>query len=268
MARLQLSVGTFGVDDVGDGVPIVFLHGFPHARALWRHQLTALRERARCIAPDLRGFGESTAAGPYSMDRYADDVAALLDHLRIERAVVVGLSMGGYVALACWRRFPERMLGLALLDTHMAADDADSRARRDAMILQATREGPQAVAESMLPGMTGKSTRANRPHVIAEIADLMRSAPVDGIVGALAAMRDRPDSTGTVETITVPTWIVTGDEDVLTPPKRAEAMAAALPASTPQRLEVIAGAGHVSVLERPSAVNHVLGELLALVRAS
>ncbi|MCC6773533.1 MAG: alpha/beta fold hydrolase, partial [Gemmatimonadaceae bacterium] len=123
-----------GYDDVGTGEPVLFLHGFPHNRTLWAAQLGALFDRARCIAPDLRGFGESTVAAPYSMNQYADDAVALLDALRIERAVVCGLSMGGYVALAIWRRHRARVRGLILMDTRAGSDSPAGRVRRDEMI--------------------------------------------------------------------------------------------------------------------------------------
>ncbi len=265
---ITLPSGVVGLEDAGSGVPVVFLHGFPHTRALWAHQVAALSVKARCIAPDLRGFGESVVAGPWTMDRYADDVLALLDHLAIERAVIAGLSMGGYVAMACWRRFPGRVLALALLDTQMGADDEAGRAKRDALMTRARDEGPGAVVEAQLPGMVGKSTRTQRPDVVDRVADMMRSATTEGIVGALTAMRDRPDSTDTVRSIEVPVLVLVGSEDVLTPPAKSEQLAAALPADTVRRFEVVEGAGHVSAMERPSAVNHVLSEFLDLVQAS
>ncbi len=263
---VPLPSGVMGVEIAGQGAPVVLLHGFPHTRSLWTHQVAALSLNAQCIAPDLRGFGESIVRGPWSMDRYADDVRELLDYLGIERAVIAGLSMGGYIALACWRRFPERVQALALLDTQASADDDAGRARRDAMILRARSEGGTAVADALLPGMIGQSTRAQRPDVEARMQSMLRAASVDGIVGALQALRDRPDASDTVRTIHVPTLVVVGDEDVLTPPAKAEALIALLPSATRRRYDVIAGAGHVSCVERPAAVNCVLSEFLEVVQ--
>lgn len=254
-----------GYDDVGSGDALVFLHGFPHHRALWAPQLGALLDRARCIAPDLRGFGESSIVPPYSIDQYADDLAALLDSLRIERAVVCGLSMGGYVALAFWRRHKARIRALVLMDTRAGNDSAEARERRDQMIALARSRGSEAVADAMITGMVGKRTREKCPEVVDDVHRMLESAPVEGVVGALESLRDRPDSTATLETIDVPTLIVVGEDDVLTPPSEAALLHAGIRGST---LEVITGAGHVANVERPAAVNHVLTEFLAKLTLS
>lgn len=251
-------------DDVGEGDAIVFLHGFPHNRDLWVAQLGALQGQARCIAPDLRGFGDSKGGGgpPYSMDQYADDVAALLDALAIERAVICGLSMGGYVAMAFWRRHRARVRGLILMDTRAGGDTPEGRERRNEMITLARAKGSGAVADAMITGMVGKRTREKCPEVVEEVHRMLASAPLPGVIGALEALRERPDSTATLGTIDVPTLIIVGSDDVITPPSEAALMHAAIPGST---LEVIANAGHVSNVERPAAVNHLIGEFLARV---
>ncbi len=247
-------------DDVGAGTPMVLLHGFPHDRSLWTHQLRALSDRARCIAPDLRGFGASSVAGPYSMDRWADDVALLLDALEIERVVLAGLSMGGYVAFAFWRRHRARVRALVLADTRAAADTDETRAKRRALAEVARAEGSAAVAARQMEGMIGKTTRERRPDVEQQVRAMLERAPVDGIVGALDALAARPDSTPTLATIDVPALVVVGEEDALTPPKEARAMCDAIANC---RYEVIACAGHVSCLERPAAFNQVTCEFLA-----
>jgi len=249
-----------GYDDVGKGLPIAFVHGFPHNRTLWAPQVNALVDRARCIALDLRGFGESSKHGPFSIDQFADDLALLLRLLGIERAVVAGLSMGGYVALAFWRRHRAMVRALVLADTRAGADSDDGREKRRALIDVAKTRGSGAVADAQITGMIGKSTRAKRPALIDDVHRMLGSAPVDGIVGALEAMMERIDSTATLPTIDVPTLVVVGAEDVLTPPSEAEILHEAIRGS---RLEVIDHAGHVSNLERPAAFNHVLTEFLA-----
>lgn len=249
-----------GYDDVGRGLPVVFIHGFPLDRTLWQPQLGALVDRCRCIAPDLRGFGETPARAPYSMDRYADDVAALLDVLGIERAGIAGMSMGGYVALAFWRRHRERVRALLLTDTRAGADTPAGREGRHAVIALARERGSVAVAEKLIQTLVGETTKRQRPEIVAALRTMLERASVEGIVGASEAMLARPDSTPTLATIDVPTLIVVGDEDVLTPPAEAEALRRGIAGS---RLEVIAGAGHASNFERPAAFNHLVSEFVA-----
>lgn len=259
---MRLELGTRGVayDDVGEGQPVVFVHGFPHHRKLWAPQVRALAGTARVIAPDLPGFGESDMPERFAIDAWADGLARFLDALRIERAVIAGLSMGGYVALAFWRLHRERALALVLADTRAGADTEEGKQKRRETIELARREGPTAVARAMLPGMVGKSTREREPSVVASMRAMLESASVDSIVGASEAMIDRADSTTLLATIDVPTLIIVGEEDVLTPPKESRAMHAAIPGSG---LEIIPGAGHVSNVERPAAFNQVLSEFLA-----
>jgi pimeloyl-ACP methyl ester carboxylesterase len=253
-----------GYDDVGSGVPVLFLHGFPHNRSLWSPQLGALAAPARTICMDLRGFGESVAAEPGGVDGYADDAGALLDLLGVERAVIVGLSMGGYAAFAFWRRHRQRVRALVLCDTRATADNDTGRAARVEMQALVKERGSMAVANQMITGMVGRTTREKNPELVDELHRMMSIAPVQGIVDALDALRTRPDSTPTLATIDVPTLIVVGDEDVLTPVKDARAMHLAIAGS---RLEVIVGAGHVSNIERPAAFNHVLSEFLVSLTA-
>ena len=253
---------TLGFDDRGNGLPVVLLHGFPHDRSLWMQQRMALSARVRCIVPDLRGFGESSSHGPHTMDQYADDIVALLNHLDLSQAVVCGLSMGGYIAMAMWRRHAERIRALVLCDTRATPDSDANRNTRDELIALARRDGARAVAEKQLKGMLGATTHASRPHVVAQMRAMMERQSVEGIAGALAALRDRPDSRPTIASISVPTLVMVGEEDTLTPVTDAEAMIDLLPSFAHARLERIAEAGHASCVERPAAVSHVLAEFL------
>jgi 3-oxoadipate enol-lactonase len=249
-----------GYDDVGAGLPLVFIHGFPHNRGLWSPQIGALVDHCRCIAPDLRGFGETTAAGPYSMDQYADDVAQLISRLEVSRVVIVGLSMGGYVAFAFWRRYKDLVRGLVLADTRSTADTEEAKRKRYELIALAQERGSDAVAAAQITGMLGSTTRENHPDIVERVRQMLAAAPVEGVIGALKAMIDRPDSTPTLPTITVPTLVIVGEEDVLTPPKDARAMHEKIAGS---RLELIRGAGHLSNVERPAAFNHVVSEFVS-----
>jgi len=246
-------------DDIGSGLPVVFLHGFPLNRTMWDPQVGALVAECRCIPIDFRGLGESSAAPPYSMDRYADDVVAVLDTLQIERAVVVGLSMGGYVAFAMWRRHRDRVRAFVLADTRSTADTVETVARRHALIEVAETQGSTAVANMQIAGLVGKTTRDKRPDIYDSIHRMMAQTPPEGIIGALQAMIERPDSTPTCATVDVPTLIVVGEEDVLTPPKDARDLQRSIRGS---RLEVLRQAGHLSNLERPAAFNTVVSEFL------
>jgi 3-oxoadipate enol-lactonase len=250
---------SIGYDDVGTGIPVVLLHAFPHNRTMWAPQLGALLEHCRCIAPDTRGFGESSEYPPYSMERFADDLAELLDFLALDQAVIGGLSMGGYIALAFYRRHRKRVRALILADTRAGADNNDARARRAELITLAEEQGPDAVADKQLVGLLGPATRQGNPDLVEGVRQALTDAQVPGIRGALEAMMARQDSTPLLAQIDVPTLVIVGEDDALTPVKEARALHSGIRGS---RLEVIPGAGHLSNLERPAAFTHLLSEFI------
>jgi pimeloyl-ACP methyl ester carboxylesterase len=231
---------------------------------MWKPQISGLRQLSRCIVPDLRGFGESVVEGPYTMDRYADDLAELLDACSVRRAVIAGCSMGGYITFAFWRRHRERVLGLALCDTRPGSDGEAALVKRRAMIDAARTNGSTAVAELMIDSLLGPTTRERCPDVERAVRAMMTSAPVEGVTGAIEAMMQRPDSTPTLATIDVPTVVITGEDDAIVPVSEARAMSDAIRGSI---FEVVPGAGHLSNLERPAAFNTVFSEFLARLRA-
>jgi len=247
-------------EESGEGLPVVLLHPFPLDHSYWTPQLTGFVDHCRIIAPDMRGFGATPAQPPYNVDRYADDVVALLDRLSIESAVIGGCSIGGYITLALWRRHRDRIRGLMLFDTRARADSDDERLKRAGQIDFARSNGAAAVAEQMLPAVLGATTLERHPEIVEHARFIMQRATVDGIIGAVEAMMHRPDSNALLPTIDVPTLIVCGAEDVATPPEESRHMHDRIPGSV---LEMIEGAGHLSSLERPSAVNHVMREFLA-----
>jgi len=250
-----------GFDDVGSGLPVAFIHGFPHNRSLWAPQMGSLAVDSRTLACDLRGFGESTGEAT-SVDDYADDVAGWLRGLGLSSVVVAGLSMGGYVAFALWRRHPSLMRALVLADTKAGPDDEKLKAKRTEHIELATERGSPVLADQLIQGMVGKTTRKRHPEIVERVHSMLSQAPVQAAVGALTALRDRPDSTPTLATIDIPTLIVVGDEDALTPVRESRAMHAAIPGS---RLEIVTGAGHLPNVERPAAFNHLLSEFLGSI---
>lgn len=247
-------------DDVGSGMPLLFIHGWPHDRSLWAAQLSGLQTQARCIAPDLRGFGDSSVAPPFSIDQYADDLAALMAMLGIERAIVCGLSMGGYVAMSMLRRHRSLVRGLILASTRATADTPEAREKRMKLIAYVGEQGVEALAARQLKAMVGDTTFTSRPDVLEALRFMMAEAPSEGVVGGLRAMADRRDSTDLLSGIDFPTLVVSGAEDTFTVPDEMRGLADAIPGS---RLEVIRGGGHVCPYEKPAAFNHVVAEYLA-----
>jgi 3-oxoadipate enol-lactonase len=242
---------------------LVLLHAFPLEAEMWQPQLEAVRAGWRFIAPDLRGFGQSQGGDPSippSMEGCAGDVVALLDHLRLNRVVVGGLSMGGYVAFALLRLAPERVAGLVLADTRADADDEAARMNRDRMAETLAQGGAPAVVERMLPGLLGATTRASRPEVVRRVQKLALAQPTDGIRRAIQSLKLRPDSTPLLAAITCPTLVVVGNEDQLTNVEIARGMHARIPGA---ELAVIDQAGHLSNLEQPEAFNGALATFLS-----
>lgn len=252
--------------DEGEGTALVLIHGFPLSRAAWAPQVEAFRATHRVIAPDLRGFGESPPRGlatsrAVSMESYADDVAELLEELAVGRTVVAGHSMGGYVAFAFARRYPELLAGLVLVATRAAADTAEAAAGRRAAAEKVQREGREGVT-ALVGGMVPKMVAAGTDDadLLEAVRGFMASATPEGTIGALLGMAERADSTPMLGEIEVPTLVVTGADDTLIAPAESEAMAAAIPGA---ELEIVAGAGHLVAYEQPEVFNQALREWLA-----
>ncbi|HRQ39458.1 MAG TPA: alpha/beta fold hydrolase [Chloroflexota bacterium] len=247
--------------DSCDKPTLLLIHGFPLNSSMWSPQLDDLANFVRVIAPDLRGHGQSDAmAGPYSVGMLADDCADLLAHLNVATPFVVcGHSMGGYIALEFYRRYSEFVAGLILTATRAGADSAEGKANRDKMAEMAKREGVTAVADAMLPKLLSPDNFAQDKELVEFAQQVMEMASLEGVVGALAAMRDRPDSTPTLGDIDVPVLVIHGADDQLIPVSEAEAMAAAVPDG---RLVIIPGAGHMPNLEQPDAFTDAVIDFL------
>jgi YbgC/YbaW family acyl-CoA thioester hydrolase len=256
VSRITVNGVSLAVEQKGEGPAVLFIHGYPFDHNVWRYQIDHL-DRVRRIAPDLRGMGASDAPDlGYSIRTYADDLAALLDTLGVDEVVLVGLSMGGYVAFECIRQWRHRVRGLALVDTRAEPDTADGRRARDAAMAQARDGGSAAIAAAMLPKLMSEEARRDHPRVAERLRKMMERTPVAGIVGALAAMRDRPDSRPLLETLGgIPTVVIVGEQDEVTPVASARAMAEAIPNA---RLVVLPEAGHVAPMEQPERVTGAL----------
>jgi len=261
--RVVADGAELAVEVRGEGTPVVFIHGFPFDRTMWRHQLAGL-SRWKRIALDLRGAGASSVpADGYSVARYADDIVKVLDTLGIDRAVVCGLSLGGYILFDLLRRHAGRIKAAVLCNTKASADSPEAKRGRDEMAALAEREGVGAVAERLLPQLLAPATVAAQPDVVAHVKDMIGRTPVPGLVGALRALRDRPDSTPMLGSIGVPVLAVAGEEDKIAPVDVMEAMAAAIPGA---QFAVIPAAGHLAPLEQPLATSRVVADFLDAVR--
>ncbi|HEY0171682.1 MAG TPA: alpha/beta fold hydrolase [Pyrinomonadaceae bacterium] len=255
------AVGVRGVEmaygEEGNGEAFVLLHGFPFDRSMWREQAEVLSANFRVIAPDLRGLGETPLDGvaAATMDEMAEDIAALLDALNVGRAVLGGLSMGGYVAFEFFRRFPHRVHALVLADTRPQADDDTGKRTREENAQKVLRDGMRPLVESMLPKLLSASTREHRPDVAERVSAMMLAVRPEGAAAALRGMAGRRDQTELLSRIDVPTLVIVGAEDTITPPSDAEAMAAKIDGS---RLVRVEGAAHLSNVERPEEFNRAL----------
>jgi pimeloyl-ACP methyl ester carboxylesterase len=249
-------------DDDGPGPVVVLLHGFPLDRTIWHAQRTSIGAIYRVIAPDLRGFGHTAAPeSGYTMDAMAGDVVELLDALQITEPIVLGgLSMGGYVALALMARHPERVRALMLMDTRATADTPEVAQNREALARQVEATGrSRPVVESMLPKLFSETTRERRSELIPPVHAAMERVSTRAIVGSLRGMAARPDRTAELARITVPTLVLGGADDVITPPDEIRKLAAALPNA---QLAIIPDAGHLAPLENPGAANDAILKFL------
>lgn len=240
-------------------VPVVLLHAFPLDATLWRPQIERAPGGWSFITPDLPGFGASAAPPARTMDDMARSVLKMLDDRGIERAVIGGMSMGGYVTLALYRVAPDRFKGMILADTRATPDTEQQQAGRQKMIATVREHGPRAIADEMLPKLLGATTQRDRPDLGATVRRMIEGNSAETIAGAVEAMMNRADARPLLPQITVPTLVVCGDEDVLTPMADSEALHAGIPRS---HLVRIARAGHLSCIEAPDDFSRALTAFL------
>jgi 3-oxoadipate enol-lactonase len=259
--RIRLEDITMDYEEQGEGIPLLLIHGFPLSKEMWKPQIEELSKNARVLAPDLRGHGQSQHTfGIYSMNMLAKDLANFLDAKGIQEPVVLcGLSMGGYVAFAFCRSFPERTKGLILAATRSAPDSVDAKIKREEMAAVAVEIGPGAVANTMLPKMLAPSTYERKAELVEAVRTMMQSTSRDGMEGALLGMKERPDSLPTIQKFDGPSLILHGADDQIIPPSEAEAMKKSMKNA---RLEIIEEAGHLLNMEQPEKFNHAVVDFL------
>ncbi len=255
-------MNTLAYDDQGSGLSVVLIHGFPLNRKMWQPQVEMLvRSGYRVICPDLQGFGESRLSGPQmTMSLYADAVIKLLDSLAIDRAVVGGMSMGGYVLLNLVERYPERLPGAMFLVTRAAADDAAAKEKRTLLATEVERGNLRAVPDAFVNVLFAPQTPQEKPELVSEVRQWMEATSAQGVVAGLLAMRDRADYVERLDKLNVPALVVGAELDLAVPPEHARVLAAGLPDA---RLKIIADAGHMANLERPEPFNQALCEFLS-----
>jgi 3-oxoadipate enol-lactonase len=240
---------------------LVLLHAFPLNARMWEGQLALAETGWHVIAPQLRGFDGGSGDPPAaSVDDYAGDVIDLLDALHVKQAVVGGLSLGGYVAFAMLRHARRYVQGLILADTRSQADTPEGVEGRTRMLQLVQDKGASAVADEMVPKLLGETTKKTRPAVVEQVRTLALASSADAIAGAVRALMTRPDSTPLLSTIHVPTLIVVGDEDTVTPPAASEEMHRAIAGSELERIPL---AGHLSNLEQPELFTAALAAFLS-----
>lgn len=260
MAVKEIRGNKNGCDDSGDGNALVFIHGHPFDRSMWQSQTAAFGSQYRIIAPDLRGYGESETNDDKTLpEEFARDIAALLDGLKVENIILCGLSMGGQIALAFYKLFPQKVRALILADTFAQLDDEERRQARYDTAERLLREGMDEYAEEVLPKMIAPKTIAEQPEVAAHVLSMMRGTSPKGAAAALRGRAERPDYTPLLAQISVPTLIVVGSLDEFTPVSDAEFMRQKIPDS---KLAVIEGAGHLPNLEKTAEFNRVVSEFL------
>ena len=243
--------------DIGRGSTLVLLHGFPVDRRMWQAQYDALSDQYRVIAPDFKGFGKSKSTEPFTIESMADEVHQLI--ATTGPAVVAGLSMGGYVALAYARKYGPSLRGLMLVDTKADSDSEEAKAGRAKMIELVQTKGAVAIGDAMQPKLLGVDTVKNRPAIVKRLREMTDHCSPLTIEHALVALRDRPDQTSFLPTISTPTLIIVGDADSITPPAVAEGMNRLIKGS---QLAIIRGTGHMAPMEQPEQVTAVMRRFL------
>ena len=247
-------------DVAGAGPPVILLHPFPANHEFWLPVAAYLSSRYQLIMPDLRGHGRSGLGnGPATMRRHASDVARVMTDASVDRAPLIGVSIGGYTLFEFWRQFRDRVSALVLCNTKAQADTAEARASRLEAANDVLQRGTEPFFESMLPKLLGETTRQSRPDLVEGALRMMRQMSAEDVAGVQRGMAERSDSVSTLKTINAPVLIITGDEDNMTGVAEAEVMKQNIAGS---QIKVIAKGGHYSPWEQPQEAGKLLRNFL------
>jgi pimeloyl-ACP methyl ester carboxylesterase len=258
---LELNGRSFFVRQEGSGPVLVLLHGFPLDHSMWDDQVRNLRDDYTVIAIDQRGFGRSRGVDDVtSMDDFADDLNTILEELGVtEPIILAGLSMGGYVSFAFLRKYASRVSALILCDTRSVADTPEAAEKRRELADKVLTEGAQIVAEAMLPKLISSATREDLPQVVDALRNVMLSTPPRSIAAALRGMADRPDVTAELGNITIPTLVLVGEHDEISPPEEMRELASKIPNA---QFVIVPKSGHMTTCENAAFVNTKIREFL------
>lgn len=256
---------TLDYQETGDGsTPIIFLHGFPFNQTMWTPQWEPLKREFKLITYDHRGHGQSEAGdGQYPLEFFVDDLFGMLEYLRLPKVIIMGLSMGGYIALRAVEREPQRFKALVLCDTRSEADSNEAKLNRASAIKTVKKQGVSVFAEGFLKAVLAPSTISSRPDIVQTVREMINGNSAVGICGTLLALATRTDTTAALAGFKLPTLILVGEQDGVTPPSASQAMNQRIVGS---RLATIPNAGHLSNLENPEAFNRHLLEFLRPLR--
>jgi 3-oxoadipate enol-lactonase len=260
MEKITSEDGEIFYHVTGSGPPVVLLHPFPADHELWLPIAQMLASRYRLIMPDLRGHGESSLGnGPATMQKHASDIARIMDAAGADRVPLIGVSIGGYAIFEFWRRFRDRVTALVLCNTKAQADAPEARASRLQAAHDVVQRGTEPFFESVVQKLLGETTRRSRPDLVEGALRMMRKMSAEDVAGVQRGMAERSDSVPTLKTITMPTLIITGDEDIMTGLPEAELLKQNIPRS---QMKVVAKAGHYSPWEQPEEVGRLLRKFL------
>jgi 3-oxoadipate enol-lactonase len=260
MEKISSDGAEIWFDISGAGAPVVLLHPFPLNREFWLPVAQFLSTRYRLILPDLRGHGDSSLGeGSATMQKHAVDVARVMTAAGVDRAPLIGVSIGGYVIFEFWRQFRDRVSSLVLCNTKAGADTPETRAGRLQAADDVLQRGAEPFFEGMLQKVLGETTRHSRLDLVEGALRMMRKMSAESVAGVQRGMAERPDSISTAGTINVPTMLITGDEDTLTGVPETEVMKQSIRGS---EMKVVAKAGHYAAWEQPEEVGKLLREFL------